>query len=313
MKELTFPIVNSISHSIIKSLEETISRKLNKAGIFFRVFFRIKSATSTFNKLRSNKYGSKNKIQDIIGGRIVLYFFDDIPICRNIIEQLFTIDNISEDKHKEGEFQPARLNYVCKIPSGLLDMFPNEIWEMPIDKTCELQIRTIFSEGWHEVEHDLRYKCKSDWEGNEELSRNLNGILATLETCDWAIMNLFEKLSYNKYKLRSWESMLRCKLRIRFQDEAIESDILEIISNNNDFWKHILRIDREKFLITLSSDYFITLPKTFNNVIFCANELFIHDNKLSNITPKTIKESAAVSCQHNNIKSHSDNKILTAD
>ena len=45
-----------------------------------------------------------------------------------------------------------------------------------IEPTFKIQIRTVFSEGWHEVEHDLRYKCKDDWEGCELYSHTLNGI-----------------------------------------------------------------------------------------------------------------------------------------
>ncbi|MBK7959276.1 MAG: hypothetical protein IPK03_14995 [Bacteroidetes bacterium] len=27
-----------------------------------------------------------------------------------------------------------------------------------VDSTFEVQLRTILSEGWHEIDHDLRYK-----------------------------------------------------------------------------------------------------------------------------------------------------------
>ena len=73
-------------------------------------------------------------------------------------------------------------------------------YEDLIDNTYEVQIRTILSEGWHEVEHDLRYKCKEEWNEFKEESRLLNGIYATLESSEWSMLTLFDRLSYSQYK-----------------------------------------------------------------------------------------------------------------
>lgn len=284
--------IDEISPSINISLNNTIARKLDKSGLFSRVFFRIKSKESTLKKLQSGKYNDGKKIQDIIGGRIVLYFIDDISICKKLIEQLFTILDVSEDIPKEDEFKPARLNFVCRIPSEFMSMLSDKMWQLPIDSTFEIQIRTIFSEGWHEVEHDLRYKCKSDWESNLDISRNLNGILATLETCDWAIMNIFNDMSHRKYKQGLWESMLRSKFRIRFKDQKISDDILSIVRDDDSFWKNIFRIERENFIIKIATDSFPRLPLTFDNIIYCANEFYCFNKKLSSIAPQLIKSNA---------------------
>lgn len=282
--------INGINPSILSSLNSMISRKLDKSGIYSRVFFRIKSQESTKKKLETGKYSSEKKIQDIIGGRIVLYFIDDISICKKLIEQLFTILDVSEDIPTADEFKPTRLNFVCKIPNECMAMISNDLWNSPIDSTFEIQIRTIFSEGWHEVEHDLRYKCKFDWENNLDLSRNLNGILATLETCDWAIMNIFAEMSHRKYKQGLWESMLRSKFRIRFKDHGISDNILPVVREDAFFWKNIFRIDREDFITKIAANNFPTLPTTFDNVIYCANEIYGFNDPLSLITPSLIKE-----------------------
>lgn len=80
------------------------------------------------------------------------------------------------------QFTVNRHNLVFKVP----DVYSNEIGiairNRPIDTTFELQLRSILSEGWHEVDHDLRYKSKSNWINQGDLSRALNGIMATLET-----------------------------------------------------------------------------------------------------------------------------------
>ena len=117
-------------------------------------------------------------MQDIIGVRIVLYFQDDIDICINILKKLFTIDNHEHDCLDTETFKPQRINYVFKMPTDIMQI-PNEISEeCLIDNTFEVQIRTIFSEGWHEVEHDIRYKYYDEWKSATILSRELNGIVA---------------------------------------------------------------------------------------------------------------------------------------
>ena len=78
-------------------------------------------------------------------------------------------------------------------------------------KTFEVQIRTTFSEGWHEVDHEVRYKHKEAWEQHYEFSRELNGIYATLEVCDRSMVNLLERLAYRNYKNMEIEAMVRHK------------------------------------------------------------------------------------------------------
>ncbi|WP_202796549.1 hypothetical protein, partial [Thermophagus xiamenensis] len=63
-----------------------------------------------------------------------------------------------------------------------------------IDNTFEVQLRTILSEGWHEVDHSLRYKCKDDWKDYPDQERLLNGIYAALETNDSTLKSLFREI-----------------------------------------------------------------------------------------------------------------------
>ena len=111
------------------------------------------------------------------------------------------------------------------------------MWTLPIDTTFEIQFRTVFFEGWHEIEHDMRYKSLlSDnefWRGSEELSRILNCILANLELSDWSLVQLFEQLSYNHYKNANWELMLKSKFRIHMDDNSeLDPAILELFDRD---------------------------------------------------------------------------------
>ena len=63
---------------IAASLTSCISDTLEKCGLMFRIFSRVKSESSIRHKLEV-KYASKRiKIQDMIGIRIVVYFQDDV-------------------------------------------------------------------------------------------------------------------------------------------------------------------------------------------------------------------------------------------
>lgn len=180
-----------------KEIELDISSLLNSMGIMYRMFSRVKSEESIKAKLSGNSlYGVSKKMQDYIGVRVVLYFNDDIGIVRKAISSIYEEkeNDASIDEFKEDEFRPVRFNVVYEVPSHLTDSMGLEGFEDKVDNTFELQIRTIFSEGWHEVEHDLRYKCKSDWEGLGIQSRKLNGVYAALETSEWTMVKFLTSL-----------------------------------------------------------------------------------------------------------------------
>jgi hypothetical protein len=157
-----------------------------------------------------------------------------------------------------------------------------------IDNTFEIQFRTTLSEGWHEIDHALRYKCKSDWEDFIEAERMLNGIYATLETSDNALKSLFEDLSYQHYKRQSWEAMLRTKFRLKFIKEHLDEAICKILNQNNDLAKSIFRIDREKIIskIALSK---LHIPLSFSNLIYFLNYIELKNPEIENLQPQNIK------------------------
>lgn len=284
--------IGAISPAIAHELEREISQKFDKCGIFYRIFSRCKSAASTVEKLikKEEEYKEKNKkMQDLIGVRVALYFKDDIDLCIKIIENCFNTVELVRDEEESEKFSPMRLNMVCKMPDSIISLFSSEIWEFPIDKTFEIQIRTIFSEGWHEVEHDLRYKHKTDWEAHIDLSRNLNGIFATLETCDWAILNVLDQLAYQKYKAKDWDAMLRNHLRIRMDNSKLSDKIVKLFNEDINLAKEFFKVDRKRLLLYLSNPSIHSVPKKLDNIVFLINELIIKEPKLSEIVPTTIK------------------------
>ena len=228
--------ISKISIATIKDLEGEIRDYLDKCGLFYKLFSRIKTVTSIIEKLESRK--SKGiedyKMQDLVGVRIVLYFKSDIQLCEKLIKQHFHVLNVSRDLNEPEKFRAQRINYVCQLPEKVKNNFDEKVWGYPIDSTFEIQIRTIFSEGWHEIEHDFRYKCLEDWKDLEDLSRTLNGIFATLENCDWTISSLFSQVSYKHYKNAEWIPMLKNTFKIRILDCNGMDEITEYFNQNKE-------------------------------------------------------------------------------
>lgn len=270
---------------IIQDLQRAIEGELNRIGLLYRFFSRTKAENSILKKYEKepNKYSADGrKIQDLFGVRIILYFPDDLLIAQEALKKLFEVDSKTVDETTENHFAATRCNYVFKLPeylskdSVLLKKYSY------IDTTFEVQFRTILSEGWHEVEHDLRYKCKDDWIEHNDLSRALNGIYASLETSDWGIMKLFEELAYRNYKSSAWSAMLRNKLRLRM-DDNVDDNIITII-NEKKLGKKFFRIDRNR-LLSLMLNHEIDMPITLNNIIYLCNYYFIRSAELKSISP----------------------------
>lgn len=83
-------------------------------------------------------------MQDLIGVRIALYFKDDIDVCVEILKSNYTVIEMVRDEEKSDTFSPMRLNLVCQMPESVSTTLSSNLWEFPIDKTFEIQVRTIF-------------------------------------------------------------------------------------------------------------------------------------------------------------------------
>ncbi len=259
-------VIDGQSKNVLRDLERELDDLLSNAGIFFRLFSRIKEQSSIEKKLiykRAEK-GEKYKMQDYLGFRIVLYFKDDIDLVKKILSTKYQELDTTVDTPKDNEFSPVRINYVFLLPSNYDYLIPDNFLNK-VDKSFEIQIRTIFSEGWHEVEHDFRYKCRNDWEEYQDLSRVLNGIFATLENCDWAIIKLFDDLSYKNYKNKEWEKMLKNKFRLRFTDAVLSKEIVEFFNNNADVVKKVFKSNRYKLVEDFST---AKIPFAFDNIVY---------------------------------------------
>lgn len=274
---------------ICRIITTEIEDELSRAGIFFRIFSRVKSSNSANKKIIAKGqyyYDGKIKfLRDIIGIRIILYFSDDLPIVNQRLKEYFELVEETIDKNEETKFAPTRENLILRLPHGLIKEFSDILNNKIFDTTFELQLRTILSEGWHEVEHDLRYKCKEDWKNHLDLARNFNGILASIETSEYSILRLFEQMSYRHYKSKDIIAMMRTKFRLRFMKETISDELRNLLTD--EIVKEIFKLERIEVLSYLFSVKSF-LPLTMENLVYIVNYSFIKNKKILEITPEEI-------------------------
>jgi ppGpp synthetase/RelA/SpoT-type nucleotidyltranferase len=265
---------------MLRELRGNISSLLDRVGLLSRVFGRFKVMTSIDEKIARKGYALGGRLmQDLIGIRIAAYFLDDLPIVRDLLEGIFghPVEEV-KDAPSQTTFQPTRWNLVFRLPAHLQDEVLRVIQNKPIDTTFEVQLRTVLAEGWHEVEHDLRYKRPNDWSDELDMSRIFNGVLASLENADWTMLQLFDRLAYQKYKANKWESMLRMKYRIRLSGDLAPA-ISTTLNSRPDIAKYLFRARRNtvvRRLVAVGED----LPLTISNFTFLANRLTARDKSL---------------------------------
>lgn len=284
---------------IKNEISQRIIYELDRIGLLYRIFSRTKDEKSILEKIErkaseGNPYiEGRRLIQDIIGIRVVTYFKDDVELVKEILSKILYFKSEDIDSLDLTVFKPKRTNIICSFNANQTNMFNEVIASSEksflklLDSTFELQLRTILSEGWHEIDHSLRYKCKSDWNGHQEKERLLNGIYASLETNDIALKSLFNELAYKHFKNRNWEGLIRNKFRLRFQLAPLNEDIKIVLNNDNEIGKQLIKIEREIFLLKLY-DLDISLPVNMNNLIYLLNALILKNERLLKLTPDII-------------------------
>lgn len=290
---------------VAEELKKSIDDLLGSVGLLCRVFGRGKTPGSLKRKLEQipNKYSvGKRLIQDAVGIRVIVYFPEDINIVEEILRLKYECDDASctVDVPNASVFSVTRHNLIFKVPpEWARDMQPLTAGS-PVDSTFEVQLRTILSEGWHEVEHDLRYKRQQDWTDFDALSRNLNGVVATLETAEWSMRKIFDDLAYHHYKAKKWEAMLHTALRMRINAD-LSLQIIRVIDANPSLAKDLFRINRATLFRSLAA-LAPKLPLTLDNVVYLWNFLYSCNVDIKDLTPQIAKETFGAAFRPNHIE-----------
>jgi len=297
---------------IENDIRRSIEHMLQSCGIYCRVFSRSKSMDSICRKLANGrgKYDSNGKkMQDIIGIRIIFYFWEDIDVIYNylrqdkcFIDESNTYKELSEDPIYQNIgnlstltdklFMPTRLNLVFQMKTEQTSLLYDALSRVKsfdtslIDNTYEIQLRSVLSEGWHEVEHDLRYKCKSEawWQKCEAESRMLNGIYASLETCEHAMSTIFESMAQKNLSEGYWEAMIRNHFCLHFVPSQpgvanIEEWLSYLFAQDRSLAAKIIRIHRNDvipYILRIKKPY----PITMMNLLFLVNRIRLKNEEI---------------------------------
>lgn len=287
----------SFLDTILSSIVDELQSDLSRCGFMYHIFGRAKSPGSMNAKIekKGELYRKEGRrMQDLLGVRITLYFSDDVEILHQFLKsrQNYVDETIDEDDVKT--FCPKRLNLIMNVMDpwrkemeAFLNQTYPEISDI-LDLTYEIQIRTILSEGWHEVEHDLRYKCQDDWVDFKEESRLLNGIFATLESSEWAMLTLFDKMAYSFYKKKNWTNMIRNKMRLRFHNKSISDDVANLLTEQPDLAKSLFRVRRSKVIRQVLENEF-KFPLQYDTVVHLLNRIEVKDPTLAHLENPPLK------------------------
>lgn len=274
-----------------QDLKRIISDRLEQCGLYYRVFSRIKTASSMAHKFEMKDYGEGNrKLQDLIGVRVNLYFDDDVDICKKIMENTFDLIDWSTSEISDEEFKPTKLNGVCRLPEYLRSEISPETWDMSIDDTFEIQIKTMFFEGWHEIEHDMRYKGEELWKNYNGFSRYFNSILATLELCDKSMVTLFEDLGHSLYKSGRWSDMIKSHFRLKLGEGVLYPEVEQVLNEDveqqvENLAKRIYKTSKQTLVDQLLRRS-RKIPINVNTIIALLNDSQFHDSRLTAIFKK---------------------------
>ena len=148
----------------------------------FSIQSRVKRESSLAEKLvrHDGWYTHLCDLTDVLGGRVICYFSDDVDRVGDYIEQYFDVDwSDYEDKRESIDaesFGYASLHYTCQLPK--CDDYPERLCEWRF----EIQVRTTLQHVWSDIEHDLGYK--SEFGVPRAVQRGFARVSALLELAD---------------------------------------------------------------------------------------------------------------------------------
>ena len=177
------------------TIRQRLQECLAEAGIVVAAIeSRVKAEDSLAGKLelKGSKYKSLSDITDILGLRVITFYFDDVDIVASAVERLFEVDwENSVDKrrlHDVDSFGYQSLHYICQMPEHPSYRF-------------EIQMRTLLQHAWSNMNHDTGYK--SGVEIPREYIRNLNRLAGMLELVDEQFSRIRSELTDYRRRMQA--------------------------------------------------------------------------------------------------------------
>ena len=182
---------------LAQNMSTLLERLLSEAGVKrpHPVGHRVKDRESLKRKLARDsgmRYAKLEEVTDLVGLRVITYYYDDVDTVAKVIEREFDIDSEnSEDKRKPDDphvFGYASLHSVVTLGAERTAL--SEYLRFTGMK-AEIQVRSLLQHAWAEVQHGLGYKPESVPEGQMRSSAGLAGMF---ELADKEFMRMREEL-----------------------------------------------------------------------------------------------------------------------
>lgn len=127
------------------------------------------------------------EIQDQIGGRVTVFYLDDVEKIRaEIVKYIKYIEVQDKAPTKDAEFGYFGVHFVLKVPD---DIIPDDAEDGDVPEFFELQIKTLFQHAWSEAHHDLGYKSVRPLTSDEQRKMAFTAAQA------WGADTIFQQLA----------------------------------------------------------------------------------------------------------------------
>lgn len=184
--------LESINSFLFDNIKDTLNNCRNVDLISFRVKT-VKSFSEKINSLDANqrlKYSNPfREMQDIIGGRVVVYYKSDFQQIITELEKNYTrVEKKEIVPDDEKEFGYEGIHYIFFIPNHIYNPYRDN---NNIPYFFEFQIKTLYQHAWAQSEHGLGYKP------GVELPKNIKRKLAFLAAQSWGADEILSELVEN--------------------------------------------------------------------------------------------------------------------
>ncbi|WP_164911905.1 hypothetical protein [Mycobacteroides franklinii] len=193
-------------------VEFTLEAALKDAEIKVHAIpVRVKTLPSFLEKIQRKDYPNPlDDMGDIVAGRVVCLFIEDIPKVEKLIRRTFDVIGY-EDKAKAASpeiWHYASVHFDCK----LRDAHKGPRYDPLKDRRFELQVRTILQDAWAAVDHHLAYKGEESIPN--ELKRDFSALAGLFHVAD----KTFQQINYASQNLdKQAEQLLQTLIEGRSQ------------------------------------------------------------------------------------------------
>ena len=189
---------------------------------------RVKTLESFLQKIEQKRYHHApfEKIKDLVGLRVVVYYQDEVQRVRTLIEREFTVDedhSVDKTTNQEADrFGYRSLHLIISLGENRSTL---DEWK-PLGGLCaEVQVRSILQHTWAVFSRELDYKVPS--QAPDQLRRQLFRLSAQLEAADeeFTVLRNRSRDIANEYRKDVEQGQLALPLDLDSLREFVEQHI----------------------------------------------------------------------------------------